>query len=49
MRDERERLHDILEAISQIERYASQGKQAFETDELIQMTLCKLMQKFLGR
>ncbi len=36
MRDPRERLQDILEAILQIERYASRGRQAFETDELLQ-------------
>lgn len=44
MRDDRERLHDILEAISQIERYASQGKQAFETDELIQVWIVHHLQ-----
>ncbi|KAM3090315.1 DUF86 domain-containing protein [Phormidesmis sp. 146-35] len=36
MRNDRERLHDILEAILRIERYAKQGKEAFEQDELIQ-------------
>ncbi len=36
MRDPRERLQDILEAIRQIERYAGRGRQAFENDELIQ-------------
>ena len=36
MRDPRERLQDILEAIRQIERYAARGRQAFENDELIQ-------------
>ena len=36
MRNERERLLDILEAIERIEKYASQGKNAFEKDELIQ-------------
>ena len=36
MRDPRERLQDILEAIRQIERYAARGRQAFEDDELIQ-------------
>ena len=36
MRDPRERLLDMLEAISRIERYATQGRQAFEADELIQ-------------
>ena len=36
MRSERERLLDILEAIERIEKYAIQGKEAFEEDELIQ-------------
>lgn len=36
MRSERERLLDILEAIERIEKYAAEGKAAFEADELIQ-------------
>jgi uncharacterized protein with HEPN domain len=36
MRSERERLLDILEAIERIEKYAEDGKDAFESDELIQ-------------
>ena len=36
MRSERERLLDILEAIERIEKYASQGREAFNRDELIQ-------------
>ena len=36
MRSERERLLDILEAIERIEKYALQGKETFEQDELIQ-------------
>ncbi|MBI5301215.1 MAG: DUF86 domain-containing protein [Chloroflexi bacterium] len=36
MRDDRERLEDILEAIAHVEKYAAQGRQAFEQDELIQ-------------
>ena len=36
MRSERERLLDILEAIERIEKYAQEGKRAFEADELIQ-------------
>jgi uncharacterized protein with HEPN domain len=36
MRSERERLLDILEAIERIEKYAAEGKGAFETNELIQ-------------
>ncbi len=30
MRDDREKLRDILEAIERIERYAVQGQQSFE-------------------
>lgn len=36
MRSERERRLDILEAIERIEKYAEEGKDAFEADELIQ-------------
>jgi uncharacterized protein with HEPN domain len=36
MRDDRERLQDILEAIARIERYTQRGRAAFEGDELIQ-------------
>lgn len=36
MRSERERMLDILEAIERIEKYAEEGKDAFEADELIQ-------------
>lgn len=36
MRDDREKLQDILEAIERIDRYAVQGKQTFEQNELIQ-------------
>lgn len=36
MRDDRERLLDMLEAIERIEKYAGRGKAAFEKDELIQ-------------
>ena len=36
MRDSRERLRDILEAINNIERYASRGRPEFEADELLQ-------------
>jgi uncharacterized protein with HEPN domain len=37
MRDERERLLDIQEAIERIERYTTHGREAFEQDELIQI------------
>jgi len=36
MRDPKERLKDILEAIANIERYAARGQEVFEQDELIQ-------------
>ena len=36
MRDDRERLADILDAIDRAQRYAVQGRTAFEGDELIQ-------------
>ena len=36
MRDPRERLQDILEAIDHIERYTARGREVFEQDELIQ-------------
>lgn len=35
MRSDREKLHDILDAIERIERYSVQGKTAFEQNELI--------------
>jgi len=37
MRREPERLQDILDAIAAIERYTSQGRQAFDEQELIQV------------
>jgi uncharacterized protein len=36
MRDDRERLLDIQEAIERIEKYAARGRETFERDELIQ-------------
>jgi uncharacterized protein with HEPN domain len=36
MRNDRERLLDILEAIERIDRYAVRGRETFERDELIQ-------------
>lgn len=44
MRDDRERLLDILEAISQIERYAIKGFDAFSQDELIQVWFTRHLQ-----
>lgn len=36
MRDDRERLLDILEAIERIEKYTARGRSIFDEDELIQ-------------
>jgi len=36
MRDDSERLRDIMEAIERIEVYAARGREVFEHDELIQ-------------
>lgn len=36
MRDDRERILDMLEAIENIERHAGKGREVFESDELIQ-------------
>ncbi|MBX3295183.1 MAG: DUF86 domain-containing protein [Acidobacteria bacterium] len=36
MRDDRERLLDVLEAIERIEKYTARGRSAFDDDELIQ-------------
>lgn len=44
MRDDRERLRDILEAIDNIEKYASRGKEVFEQDELIQVWIIHHLQ-----
>jgi uncharacterized protein with HEPN domain len=36
MRDDRERLRDIIEAIGHIDKYAAKGPAAFQANELIQ-------------
>jgi len=36
MRDDRQRLEDILEAIEHIEKYAAKGKTLFDDEELVQ-------------
>lgn len=36
MRDDRERLLDIVEAMERIEKYTARGRAAFDDDELIQ-------------
>ncbi len=37
MRDDSERLLDVLEAIERIEKHTDQGKEAFEVNELVQI------------
>jgi uncharacterized protein with HEPN domain len=44
MRDDRERLLDIREAIKHIDRYAKQGRSRFEADELIQVWMVRHLQ-----
>ena len=36
MREDRERLNDILEAITKIEKYATRGENVFKRNELVQ-------------
>lgn len=44
MREDKERLIDILDAIDSINKYASQGRQRFEGDELIQVWMAHHIQ-----
>ncbi len=44
MRDDRERLLDILETIERIDRYAILGREAFERDELLQSWIIRHLQ-----
>lgn len=44
MRSDREKLEDILEAITRIERYAVQGVHAFEQNEPIQVWFIQNLQ-----
>lgn len=44
MRDPRERLLDILDAIGHIERYTKRGRDVFEQDELIQSWVVRHLQ-----
>ena len=44
MRDDRERLLDIQEAIDNINKYAVRGKDAFEEDELVQNWIIRHLQ-----
>ncbi len=43
MRDNREKLRDILEAIERINKYSVQGRKAFEESELIQTWFIQLL------
>jgi uncharacterized protein with HEPN domain len=42
VRDDRERLLDILDAIERIERYAHQGREAFLQNEQLQIGSCTI-------
>ena len=44
MRDDRERLLDILEAIERVETYGTRGRKAFEQDELVQVWIVHHLQ-----
>lgn len=44
MRDDKERLRDILEAITQIEKYAVRGEKGFQQNELIQIWIVHHLQ-----
>jgi uncharacterized protein with HEPN domain len=44
MREDRERLQDMLDAIAAIERYIQQDRQAFEEQELIQVWVAHHLQ-----
>jgi uncharacterized protein with HEPN domain len=44
MRDNGERLKDILDAIAQIERYSLQGRDRFEQEELVQVWIVHHLQ-----
>jgi uncharacterized protein with HEPN domain len=44
VRDARERLRDILEAIEKIERYSARGREDFITDELVQTWIVRHLQ-----
>lgn len=41
MRTERERLSDILDAITSIEKYAVEGRQRFDDDELVRVWMLR--------
>ncbi|OGP57494.1 MAG: nucleotidyltransferase [Deltaproteobacteria bacterium RBG_13_61_14] len=44
MRDDRERLLDILEAITRIDKYSAQGRAAFDREDLLQVWIVHYLQ-----
>lgn len=44
MRDDRERVRDMLDAIERIRRYAARGEAAFRSDELVQVWFVRHLQ-----
>jgi len=44
VRDDRERILDMLEAIERVEKYAQRGEGAFRSDELIQVYILYYLQ-----
>jgi uncharacterized protein with HEPN domain len=44
VRSDKERLQDILEAIAQVERYATPGRDRFNQDELVQIWIVHHLQ-----
>jgi len=44
LRDPRERIRDILEAVGNVERDVSRGRTAFEQDELLQTWFVRQLQ-----
>ncbi|OGK87802.1 MAG: nucleotidyltransferase [Candidatus Rokubacteria bacterium GWC2_70_16] len=44
MRDDRERLRHMLEAMARVDRYAGRGEEAFRRDELIQTWMVRHIQ-----
>ncbi|HUU68270.1 MAG TPA: DUF86 domain-containing protein [Planctomycetota bacterium] len=44
MRDPKERLHDILDAIAALERHSDKTKEAFDEDELLQVWFLRHLQ-----
>ena len=49
MRSDRERLLDISDAISAIDKYTARGRAAFEEDELVQTWIVRHLQILGGR